>query len=57
MHLIILFIVAIYLLMGFKFHKPKEWSLPVKIIVHIFWLPICILIFILLMIDGGPRIM
>lgn len=50
-------LVVIYLLLGFKFHKPKEWSLLTKIIVHIFWLPICIFLFIVIMAGGGPKIM
>ena len=39
-----LFLFALYVLIGFFFKKPRNWKLREKIIVHLLWLPTVIII-------------
>jgi hypothetical protein len=54
--IIFLIIVTAYLLFGFAFKKPKEWSLLGKVIGHILWLPILIIIMFIFK-DKNTRIL
>lgn len=42
-------ITTIYLLIGFYFSKPDEWNIFIKIIAHIFWLPVVVGLYLILL--------
>lgn len=43
-------IAIVYLLIGFFFSKPDEWNIFIKIIAHIFWLPVVVVLYLTLLI-------
>lgn len=45
---------VVYLLVGFIFEKPEEFPWYVKVLMHLFWLPIIIVILFALREWSGP---